>query len=325
MTVNENPSRRGAPSAEISDEALLWLVRLHSGEATAALRRSFEAWRALSDEHEAAAREAEALWAESSELHLDPESGIVKPGRRDDPTRRAVVVGAIGLAAGGGLWAGGFFEKPADHATGLGETRVVALADGSRVTLNARSAIDVAFTPQARRVRLLRGEAYFEVAPDRSRPFEVEARDATVTALGTAFDVDSNLASEGVAVAVAQRSVLVASRAVSSRGPVDLGEGQMLVVDRRGEIGAVRAVDTSAVTAWRSGLYVAEDKPLGDVVAALRAYHAGWIVVGGREIAALRVDAVLDLREPDAALDALAAGLPVAIRRFSPYLTVISG
>jgi transmembrane sensor len=319
--VNADPSRSWPPPAEISDEALLWLVKLHSGQATPAIRRNYEAWRALSPEHEAAAKEAEALWAESSNLRLDP-AGVAKPARREpDPSRRAVIVGAIGLAAaGGGLWASR--RETADHATGVGETRTIVLADRSHVILNARSAIDVDFTRTARNIRLLRGEAFFEVAPDRARPFVVEAHNATVTALGTAFDIDASLASDGVAVAVAEHAVLIASN--TAPAPVELDAGRMIVVDRDGGVGAARPIDASAVTAWRSGLYIAEDKRLEDVVAAFRAYHAGWIIMRGRDVAALRVNAVLDLRTPAASLDALAAGLPVTIRHFSPYLTVIS-
>lgn len=318
--MNADPSRSRPPPAEISDEALLWLVKLHSGQATPATRRNYAAWRARSPEHEAAAQEAEALWTESSNLRLDAASGVAKPGRHErDPSRRAVIAGAIGLAAaGGGFWASR--GETADHATGVGETRTIALADGSHVTLNARSAIDVDITRTARRIRLLRGEVFFEVAPDRARPFTVETRNATVTALGTAFDIDASIGSDGVAVAVTEHAVLIAS----ASAPVELGAGRMIVVDRDGGVGAARPVDASAVTAWRSGLYIAEDKPLEDVVAAFRAYHAGWIIVRGRDVAALRVDAVLDLKTPAASLDTLAAGLPVTIRHFSPYLTVIS-
>jgi len=325
--VNQNPSRRSLPPTDISDEALLWLVKLHSGTAAPDIRRDFEAWRALSLEHEAAAQEAEALWAESSNLHQDPLSGIVKPGRRRrGPTRRAVIANTIGLAAAGsGLWSSGAFRGwISDHVTGLGETRIIALDDGSRVTLNARSAIDVGFTRTTRHIDLVEGEAFFEVVPDRARPFEVAARNATVTALGTAFDINSNIAAGRAAVAATRHAVSVTSADAPLHEPVVLGEGHVLVVDPRGGIGPIRSIDTSAVTAWRSGLYIAEDKPLEDVVKALQAYYSGWIVVHGRGIAALRVNAVLDLKTPRASLDALAGGLRVRVRHFSSYLTVIS-
>jgi FecR protein len=67
----------------------------------------------------------------------------------------------------------------------------VTLADGSHVELNSQSAIAIHYDAGQRRVRLLEGEAWFEVSPDPVRPFVVEASGGTVTALGTAFNVDA--------------------------------------------------------------------------------------------------------------------------------------
>ncbi len=325
MHVTQDSPRNPPPSTEVSDEALRFVVKLHSGAATLADRRQFQAWRAQNPEHEAAAQEAEALWGEASNLHQDPETGTVRPGRRKrGPSRRAVIANAVGLAAvGGGLWASGALRGwTSDYVTGLGETRAIDLPDGSRVTLNARSAIDVEFTPAVRRVSLVEGQAFFEVAPDLARPFEVSMRDVRVTALGTAFDIDRNIADGEASVAVTQHAVLVAAAAGE---PVKLLEGQMLVVDRNGHLGAVRPSKVSIVAAWRSGLYIAEDRRLADVIKALQAYHTGWIVIQGDEIANMRINAVLNLKTPDASLDALAGGLPISVRHLSSYLTVISG
>ncbi len=323
--MNQDPSEPNRPLTEISDEALRFVVRLHSGAATAADRKAFAAWRALSREHEAAAGEAEALWGEASNLHQDPETGIVRPGRRKrGPSPRAVIGNTLGLAAaGGGLWASGALRGwTSEYATGLGETRAIDLPDGSRVTLNARSAIDLSFTAEARRLHLVEGQAFFEVAPDPVRPFEVAVRHVRVRALGTAFDIDRNIADGGAAIAVTQHAVLVAADTAES---VNLLEGQTLVVDRNGRLGAVEPSKASIVAAWRSGLYIAEDKPLADVIRALQAYHAGWIVIRGDDVAKLRVNAVLNLRTPDASLDALEGGLPISVRHLSSFLTVISG
>src|SRR5262249_55442924 len=76
-----------------------------------------------------------------------------------------------------------------DAATGIGERSLVVLADGSKLTLNTSSAIHADFTGRERRVTLVRGEAYFDVAKDPTRPFIVTARSRNVIAVGTAFDV----------------------------------------------------------------------------------------------------------------------------------------
>ncbi len=324
----DDPLKDRVPT-EISDQALRWIVRLNSGMATATDRQQYRAWRAASPVHELAAREAEALWGDATNLHQEPRSGLVRPGaRKRKLDRRGVLTGVAIAGIGGGLWAAGVFSgKRPDFATGRSEIRDVLLPDNSHVTLNAHSAINLAFSQRSRRVILAEGEAFFEVTHQTDRPFEVEADGVVVTALGTAFDVDRNLGGGGVAVAVTEHAVTVSGREVvpSARQTVRLEERQAVRVDARGRIGQVTTPSPAAIAAWRSGLYVAEDQSLGDVVAALQAYHAGWIVVRGEATAALRVNAVLSLKTPDESLDTLAGGLPINVHRLSAYLVVITG
>lgn len=322
---------RFPPATNSSEEALLWIVRLHSGSATAADRQEFRLWRAKSIENEMAAREAEALWSDASELHQDARTGAVRPGQglRRRPSKRTTIIGGLVAAAGGGLLATGILRRPAaDFITGLGEVRSVALPDGSRVILNARSALELQFSAAARRVELVDGQAYFEVAPDAARPFEVAADDIVTTALGTAFDVNRNLAEGGAAVSVTQHAVRVrvdgTTAASLPRRSVDLREGQSVTVAADGRIGAVATGSPANAAAWRKGQYVAENRTLADVVAALQSYHEGWLVLRG-EAGRLRVNAVLDLKTPDESLDALASGLPISVRRLSRFLVIISG
>jgi transmembrane sensor len=97
----------------------------------------------------------------------------------------------------------------ADYVTGKGQKSIVDLPDGTRVTLDADSAVDVAFTGGRRDVRLLNGRAFFDVAHDRAHPFAVQAGGRVVTALGTQFDV--RLTPGAVRVVLAEGSVSVAS------------------------------------------------------------------------------------------------------------------
>lgn len=315
------------PSDALSDQALAWIVRLHSGEAGQADWAAFQAWRAQSAEHEAAAREAETLWDDASQLHRDPVTGLIRPGRRrGGPSRRAVIGGIAGLAAAGaaGMWLTGRGWR-ADHATGVAETLTVGLPDGSKATLNAMTAIDVDYSPGLRRIALLQGQVFFEAAGDGGRPFVVDMARMRVRALGTAFDIDFTLPDGGFAVAVTEHSVRVEAAADADAGSgVVVAAGERLVVSSDGRAGAVARQDAAVTAAWRSGMYIAEGRRLDEVAAAFNAYHDGWIVVRGEEVRSLRVNAVLDLRTPDASLDALADGLPVTVRHMSRFLTVIS-
>ncbi|MCG7506109.1 FecR family protein [Mesorhizobium retamae] len=301
------------------------IVRLHSGEAGENDWAEFRRWRSTSAEHEAAAAEAELLWNDASNLHRDPRTGLIKPGRRKPVSRRAVLggIGAAALALGGLRVTGALQGILSDHTTGTGQTSVIDLPDGSRAYLNAASALNIDFSPQRRSAELVGGQAYFEVVGDPlRRPFDVKAGDVTASALGTAFDVNRNLPDGATEITVTEHMVRVTS--VSASQEIVLDAGETVIVSRDGHAGPVTTIEKSAAVAWRSGLYVAESRSLAQVVAALQAYHEGWLVIEDDKARLLRVNAVLDLRTPASSLDALASGLPIRIRRLSRFLTVIS-
>lgn len=326
--MTEDGPKPSYPPKELSNEALEWIVRLHSGEARKRDWTAFATWRTQSADHEAAAVEAEALWRDASDLHWDPETGLIRPGRqRKGVSRRAILSGiaGVGLGTAGMLWAAGNMRPLlSDHTTGVAEVRTIDLPDSTRVTLNAMSALDVDYSTSRRRVVLKQGQAYFEVAEDVSRPFQVEARGTTVSALGTAFDVDRNLADGRVGVSVTEHSVRVDAPDASSPDGIVLSEGSKVIISGTGRIGAVVPQDREAALAWKAGMLIAENMPLDDVIAALRVYHSGWIVIQDGNVKSLQVNAVLNLRTPNDSLDALAAGLPIRIRHLSNILTVIS-
>ncbi len=330
--MNANDPTTSIPDA-LAEEALRWVVRLHSGTAGDTERRSYAHWRAQSALHERAALEAEALWADMSDLHVDGRNGLIAPGRSAPGlSRRGLLGGALCLGAlaatGGVLWGNGTFRRlTADYASDTARARTVTLPDGSKVSLNARSALDVAFTDTRRRVLLLEGEAYFEVAPDAARPFEFEIGNASVTALGTAFDIARDLPGKGTEVAVTEHTVRV--KAISSRSgvygrPIDVSEGESVVIDPTGAFGTVRRQGRDVTAAWRDGIYVAEARPLQEVVHALSAWYPGVILISDGALKTLEVNAVLDLTDAGRSLDALAGGLPIRVRRVSNYLTMIS-
>jgi len=330
--VPEDPPKPALPPAEISDEALHWIMRLHSGTATADDLQAFKAWRALSNAHEKAAQEAEALWADAGYLHIDPSTGTIRPGHQTrGTTRRSLLIGVAGVltVSGGFIATANFRNRRADVQTGTRETRIMTLADGSRVTLNANSGLDMRFSETARRIVLLYGQAFFEVEKDAKRPFEVEVGGTLITALGTAFDIDRNLEKGGLTISVTEHAVAISDIQVQNRSQdtaesLMLSEGQAVTISANGHVGDVAARREAVTAAWRNGKYIAENVSLGDVVAALRNYHAGWIIIRGNDTASLPVSAVLDLKATDASLDALAQGLPISVTRLSPYLVVIS-
>lgn len=323
----KQPRSPHCPAKHVSDEALAWIIRLHSGEASSQDRREYGQWRAQSAQHEAAAAEAEALWSDAGHLRQDGQTGLVYPGRnRQGLSRRRLLTGLVGLGvAGGGLAVSRPYLRTlgSDYTTATAQTRAIDLPDGSRVILNALSALDVHFDGETRRLVLKEGQAFFDVVKE-ARPFVVAIGETEVTALGTAFDVDANANDGSLVVAVTSHSVRVRSSVNGLGADLTLAEGQRVAIDAEGLIGTPMAEDPAVALAWQSGMYVAENRTLGDVVAALSRYHQGWIVFSHDSLKSRRVSAVLDLRTPVASLAALASGLPIRVTRMTRFMTLIS-
>lgn len=312
---------------DLAEEALRWIVRLNSGSANKDDIAAYEMWRRESAAHAQAAREAEQLWAVMGNLHVDRKSGRVLAAAPPPPgiSRRSALslllcLGAAGTT--GGLWSSGLFGRmTADYMTETASPELITLADGTRVYLNARSALDVDFTDAIRQVRLVAGQAYFEVAPDTNRPFEVLVDDTSFRALGTAFDIARDLPEARAELSVTQHSVRVGG---TFGDTLDVHEGEIVRIDKQGHIGKALKTDVSMAASWRDGQYVAEGRSLEEVVAALAAWHSGFIVITDTRLKQLKVNAVLDLRDANGSLDALQGGLPLKVRHVSDYFTVIS-
>jgi len=198
--------------------------------------------------------------------------------------------------------------------------RIHELADGSVVRLGPRSAIDVAITAGERRVRLLQGRAFFEVAPDAARPFRVVAGGVEATVLGTAFEVVH--AAAGIDIAVREGRVRVAGPDNGPAPPEPLAAGQWL---RVGPTGAARGARPAAqIAAWLDGQLVVRDRPLGEVVEALEPWYGGVILLTDRELAGRRLTGVYNLSDPVGALQAIAAAHGAIVRRLSPWVLLVS-
>jgi len=328
MTAARNRSETIGPVDEaLAEEATAWFVRMRSDRVTEDERRAFRAWLGRDPTHRAAYAEAEKLWGELEAIP-DPRPA----GRRDRPagdTRRrmrpAAAAAAATLAAAAvlALWSvDGPGVLRADHATGVGETRVVALADGSVVHLNTDTALDVDFTGECRCVELLRGEAFFTVAPEPARPFRVSAAGGTSRALGTAFNVRE--AGGRVTVAVDEGRVGVARHrsAAGDSGGVTLTAGEAARYGPPGTI-ETRRVDVAALTAWRRGRLVFAGRRLREVVAELDRYRPGVIFLLDSAIGDARFTGVFALEDTDRALAAIEATLPVDAVRITPWLTLL--
>lgn len=329
--MTTEPSHAAGGGDALFDQASAWFFRLRAPDATAADRADFQAWLAAGPDRARAWAEVEALLADLRRPAAQARAALVAEGRypqapgRGQRTRRRVGLVAAACCLMVVLGLGAAFGPAridllrADHATAVGERRVVTLADGSRAELNTDTALSVEMTETGRRITLWRGEAWFDVTPDGAKPFVVAAGDDEVVVLGTAFSVARR--GPDLRVDVARGLVEVgASRPRPVR--LRLGAGQGVELTAAGP-GPVHAVDATTVFAWRRGQLVFLDRQLAQVVAELNRYRPGRIVILDRDLADKRVTGVFELDRLDAAPAAFERTLGVAVTTLTPYLTLL--
>jgi transmembrane sensor len=310
--------------------ASAWRVRLTEEglESSAA----FEAWLAEDPANEAAWRQVNAPWDLLGEQAANPE---VVAARRQ-ALARAAEQGAVasaqrrprrgyllsGLAAGvvaivaGALW---LFAQPSEYRTALGERRVVTLDDGSKVSLDSQTVVQVRYSADARRLKLTKGQARFDVFHNARRPFSVDAGDRTVIATGTSFNID--LRQSAVVVTLIEGRVLVTPREASVLLPaapkqeaaaVPLDAGQTLTTSLDAALPPrVESVSVDTVTSWQSGRLIFDDEPLGEVVERVRRYSSQPILVADERAAKLRISGVFTAGDVTTFVDTVSRYLPV--------------
>ena len=288
--------------ASISQQAADWWVVLHNANPSAPEKREFVEWVARAPEcveaclrvaqvHAAVSR-ADVRWPETSAAELvrdalaAPEDSVVPlrprvPRKREEEHRRPALRWVAGLAASVlvaaslGWWL--MLTRPEQYETKLGEQHSVLLADGSRVTLNTSSKIEVSLRADHRGVQLLQGEALFEVTHDAQRPFDVYAGNVVVRAVGTRFDIDRRATCTAVTV-VEGRVAMVAAGSRTGTLPV-LSARDRVIVDSAGPGTVENDVNLAETTAWTQHQLVFHHRPLGEVADEFNRYNVGRIQI----------------------------------------------
>ncbi|BAV63937.1 FecR family protein [Sphingobium cloacae] len=313
---------------DIADEAARWFADRDNG--LLGDESGLRAWLAADPRHARAFAEMEAVWSDLGGVKPSPavRASIPSPpvrahGNDNHRTRRAWVSTAV--AASVALVAIGLVDDwpmrlRADAVTATGERRTIAMPDGSSVVLNTHSAVAFDYRNDRRIVRLLRGEAAFTVAPDRSRPFTVEANGGSSTALGTRFVIRED--GNDTRVAVTEHVVRVAyARGGSSA--IGLREGQSLVYGPDRPWGAQEPIRAGEADAWTQGELVFENRPLSEVVAELGRYHTGYIRVIGQNVRDRRVSGVFSIADPVGAVARLQRSLGLRAVHITDKLILI--
>ncbi|MGV6875259.1 FecR family protein [Pseudochelatococcus sp. B33] len=325
------------------EEAFEFLLAVESAPEDVTLRVARDAWVAKSELHARAWRRAEYTWRLSGELSKRPEMrdrvdgasfstvggrtplssarpAPVQPRRRFVSSRWAALAAAMLVALAFTLQAPDLLIRmKADYVTGSAEVRDLLLPDGSRLFMDAHSAVAVDFSPEQRRVRLIGGAAFFEVKSDALRPFVVTVESARVTAVGTAFSVE--IANGWLSTAVSEGRV----RFDRQGADVEVVAGEELSVEQASGRHVRRLRDPAYVASWRNRRLVADNETIGTIVDRLANHHRGIIITLDGQLARKRVTGIYDLSRPIDALRAVVEPYGGSVREISPYLVLIGG
>jgi transmembrane sensor len=326
-------SRPIVPERAALAEASAWFARQRVSPLSEADAAEFAGWLKADPANTAAWSDFERLWGRVEAVRDDPKILAIREEARRRAARRVgarygrrfAAALAASVVLGAAIWWGlkerveapdgvpvlahtsAAATAPAltrEASTQIGERALLVLADGSKVTLNTDSAVRADYTGRERRLTLVRGEAFFDVAKDPARPFIVTAGSRQVIAVGTAFNV--RLQDQQVRVTLVEGTVRIVPT-VKQRAPVvTLEAGSALVTGPDG-IDRVESLDTARATSWRSGKLVFQGDRLADVVAEMNRYSRERLEIADPALEDRKVSGVFEPTEGHAFAKALEA------------------
>jgi transmembrane sensor len=272
---------------DIEETATHWVMRLDGGALQDAEQSELDAWLAADTRHLGAFVRAQAAW-----VHLDRVAALAA-GRapvKQEPVawqwQRAAAVAAVALGVLASLAFVNSRYLAGRESTQVGEVRRLTLADGSALSLNTSSVLQVKFAEDERRIVLRQGEASFQVAHDEQRPFVVQAGNVSVRAVGTAFSV--RMRSQDVEVVVTEGVVEVARRGGGTAriAAERVARNQEVVVTTAKQpeaaplaVAALSENEIERRLSWQDGRLVFQGEALANAVAEVNRYSPLPVVI----------------------------------------------
>ncbi|MEJ1964517.1 MAG: FecR family protein [Gammaproteobacteria bacterium] len=308
----------------VDQQAAEWFARRLRPAGTADEEDAFQRWLAQDPAHESAYARTEKMWGRlgtavqqpqilSMPEAVPPASAVASAAFRPRRSLAGVVALAASIALvfiGWHLVEGDLF--PQSYQTAVGETRTVSLADGSVVTLDTNSRIDVRFTERQRDITLKQGTAFFDVTPNKSRPFVVTAALGRTTVLGTRFEIHSE--PREMRVLLVDGSLRLDSldvEGVRRSGSIVLKPGQLATRVVSEAEWTTSSGDVEATTAWHAGRLIMHDVPLARALEEVNRYTVSKLRIGDPALGALTVSGVFRIGDVNTFQLALENTLPV--------------
>jgi len=285
-------------------EALAWVTKLRSGDATKADLQALQEWRHRTPDHDEAFRQAARLWGDLKQV-----AGVIRATRQSNQpfqprqwhvSRRALTGGALAATVAYliydpplGLWPS-FVELGADYRTRKGERRDVVIARDVSLTLNTLTSLSVISSDRQRpKLALIAGEAEFDVRRAPDRPLTVQAQNLRVVASGAAFTVRCI---DGVVTVTCLNGAVDVE--VGS-DLVQLHSSQQVTATVTQGLAQLAYADPELATAWKNGLLIVRGRPLSEVVNEVNRYRSGRIIITNEDLARRLVNGTFHLDRLD--------------------------
>lgn len=304
----------------VRQQAAAWFARLHADDVTDAQTRQWQAWLDADSRHRSAYERIERMWSALGAHAPEPEIArrmlatdvACTPSRRSRTwlswTAAAAAVSALAIGAWGLLQPAG--APQVEYVTAVGEHRSVTLEDGTRITLDTDSRLQVSYTDRDRSMTLEHGRAYFAVARD-ARPLSVRTAHGSVRALGTEFEVYRHPHALEVTLIEGEVLLLPATDG-DAQDPIAMHAGQRARLGAGADGPRLEPID-AAPPPWLSGRLVFVDASLDEVVSEFGRYSHQRIVLDGDGLAGIRISGVFRSDGLQAFVGALSDAYPVAV------------
>ena len=317
-------------SEHMNHQAREWFVTMQSGSVSVAQQQAFQRWYAVA-EHAEAYREYELVWQSLGAMDSTAELQALRQSVASTPWLPSwFSFGPFGFtgALAAAVMVGLFFvfdlsSKPnveiLEYKTAVAGQETVQLADGTEITLAAKTHVKVWHTALERHVELVQGLAFFDVAKDPARPFYVDASGVTVKVVGTQFDVSNQGPVVRVAVREGQVNVEQIKHIVKANQHqsthFELRPGEAVERIGNGNLQAIEAGVAQAAGDWRSGQLLYRNARLSDVIADANRYFDGEIILVNHMLQSTRVTLALRTDQVDMLPELLNKTLPIDVHR----------
>ncbi len=278
-------------SEEVRVEAATWMARLRDTQRDPHVEAELKEWLGRSTEHQRAFKRMTQVWEQAGSIRMRAQADVsaTRSGRSLFSPWMAAAAAALALVVIASL-----YWRDNAFTTAVGQQRVRVLRDGTRVSLNTDTRIEVDYDEHARRVRLVRGEARFDVSKRPTWPFLVSVGDQEIRALGTSFIVRHDN-DQDLSITLVDGQISVApvpeNGTEQHQAPQVLVPGQRLIISQH-HAPAVDRPELSRVTAWERGRVEFDATALEDAATEMNRYTTTRLVIPDTEVARLRIGGV---------------------------------